>query len=123
MSFVKKETRRVRHILTEPRYGIRALPEGLTGLLRFPPEVLAELGWKDKDQIEVLVGTDEDTGWLALRKSGTFIPGNAKIHIEENGVGDFCSRHIVPEGCEIRVSMKAVDCRIDDGVFTFRPVF
>lgn len=112
---VKREPRRAA-LVTELRFAIVKTPNGLTGRLKLPPEIVTELGWTNNMRLDVAVGDAEDLGWFSL--SVVDAAHRAKLKIQPNGVGVYSSSVLVPEGVSDSIKTYTPEAKIDAATST-----
>jgi hypothetical protein len=113
MAFNKivREQRRAAFV-TELRYAVTKTPNGLSGRIKMPPELIQALGWKADMRFDVYEGDGEDKGWFSL--TPVEAQHRAKLRVQNNGVGVYSSSILVPAGVLEKRNTSTPEARIDE---------
>lgn len=117
MAFTKitREQRRSAFV-TELRYAVVKTPNGLSGRIKLPPELIKALEWSENTRFDVAIGDGEDEGWFAL--SPVDAQHRAKLKIQPNGVGVYSSSVMVPPNVTEKQNTSTPEARIDEETHT-----
>lgn len=107
---INRETKRWTFV-TELRYAVLRIPEGVAGRLKLPPSLTSALGWEDGMRLNILKGTGEDAGWFALTPGAD--KARAKVRVQANGVARYTSSLLVNEGVTEAKKTFSPEARID----------
>ena len=100
--------------VTELRFAVVRVPDGIAGRLKMPPSLVQALGWKADDRLSVARGDGEDEGWYAL--SPVDEKHRARLRVQSNGVGKYTSSVLVPPGVTDPMKTWTPEARIEGNV-------
>lgn len=80
--------------VTELRFAVVRVPDGIAGRLKLPPSLVQALDWTADVRLSVARGTGEDEGWYALTPVDE--KHRARLRVQSNGVGKYTSSVLVP---------------------------
>ena len=81
------------------RFAIVRTPTMRVGRVTIPKELLAQLRWTPRSNLEIQIGADDDLGWYLLRPMpvDSDVRHRARLKVGVNGVGRYATSALVPE--------------------------
>jgi hypothetical protein len=84
--------------ITTIHFAIVNTPAMRVGKVTIPPQLLSQLGWVPKANLDVAAGAGEDAGWYKLNPAADpDAKHRARLKVASNGVGRFTTKALVPD--------------------------
>lgn len=82
--------------------------------MTIPSQLLSQLGWTPKANLDVAAGAAEDAGWYKLSPAADPDAAHgARLQVASNGVGRFTTKALVPDGITGPMNMFQPDFRVE----------
>ena len=105
-----KEVSRINTI----HFAIVNTPAMRVGKVTIPSQLLLDLGWEPKANLDVAAGAGEDAGWYKLSPAADpDAKHRARLKVASNGVGRFTTKALVPDAITGPMNMFEPNFRVE----------
>src|SRR5277367_427742 len=96
-------------------FAIVNTPAMRVGKVTIPSQLLSQLGWTPKANLDVAAGAAEDAGWYQLTPAADPDAAHlARLKVASNGVGRFTTKALVPDAITGPMNSYQPSFRIED---------